>query len=141
MEKENSTLNSEKKLSEDFESFFNSFSDDIDKKFLEIETALDEKKSIILEAVKNELKEVQIVGDKLKKLETVVSGGGKKTTEDLNNYKNAAQEYINKCENLDNSISTFKESKIEYLVIITKKGFAIEKNKLPILKNIKNSNS
>jgi hypothetical protein len=140
MEKENNTQNSEKKLSEEFESFFNSFSDDLDKKFLEIETALDEKKSSIFEAAKNELKEVQTVGDKLKKLENVVSGGEKKTTEDLNNYKNAAQEYITKCENLDNYMCILKEAEIEDLVKITKKGFAIEKNKLPILKNIKNAN-
>jgi hypothetical protein len=137
----NSNINQEN-LSEDFESFYKTFSDELDKKFTQIETLLDDKKILILDSLKNEIKQVELASTKMKSLENIVmSQSEKKKPEDLNNYKNAANDYIKKCEELDSHMLSFKESKLEDIIKITRKGFAIEKGKISLNKLIRDKNS
>lgn len=126
-------------LSEDFETFYKIFSDELDNKFTQIENLLDDKKILVLDAIKNEIKQVESASTKMKNLEEIALNqkSDKKKPEDLNNYKNAANDYIKKCEELDAHMLSYKEAKLEDIIKITRKGFAIEKSKIPLNKSIR----
>jgi hypothetical protein len=126
----------EEKLSDQFEAFYKTFSDEVDKKFSEIEIALNETKQDLILVTKNKLNEVDNIGRELKLLENGIFIEKKKNPEDMIRFKAVAESYMAKCENLDDYMASLKQSTLDQVISIDKKGIRIESKKNKHLKDL-----
>jgi hypothetical protein len=131
----------EYELSEQFQNFYNTIVEEIDKKFFSVEEQLDVVMKEILGHTKSHLFEINEEGKNLNILEEQVLGTTQKKPEDLVKFKNLAQDYIKKCEDLDSYLLEMKDLKLKDMLKIGKKGFHPNSAKLNYLKKYIKSNS
>ncbi len=109
--------------------------EEIDKKFLNFEEQLDNAMKEILVHTRSHLFEINEDSKNLQILEEQALGtSSQKKPEDLKKFKNHANDYIKKCEDLDSYLIQIKDFKLKELLIIKKKDILPSNLKLTYLK-------